>query len=340
LAVISYPSYDPNKLDLMRGVLQRDVARTPLINRATSAIYAPGSTVKPLLAAAALTEKLITVDEVINCTGHLFPGRPDIFKCDAVHGELSLIPAIAKSCDVYFYTVGQRMGIGRLGQWYGSYGFGRDTGMELPESAGMLPKAAEEEDRALNDSRFLGIGQGPIAVTPLQMANAYATLLRGGVAVSPRILTESAAKRAQAFTLSGPVLAAVREGMEHVVIDGTGHDVFKGMRMQVAGKTGTAENERPVFDDNGVPVDNPLRPLLNADKTPQWKADGTPAFKQLVERHDDAWFVGVAPAENPRFVVAAIMEWGGHGGAHAAPMVKEAILQLQRHSYLPHMDVP
>ncbi|HVT82455.1 MAG TPA: penicillin-binding transpeptidase domain-containing protein, partial [Phycisphaerae bacterium] len=340
LSILSYPSYDPNKFDQIQGTLLRDKARTPLINRALKGEYPPGSTAKPLLSVAALSENLVTIDETINCAGHFFPNRVDIFKCDGIHGDISLIPAIEHSCDVYFYTIGQRLGINRLARWYGAYGFGSETGMELADAAGKLPKPSDEEDRNLDDARRLGIGQGPIAVTPLQMANAYATLLRGGVAIPPRIFAGSPAPQKQAFQVSRTTLGAVREGMQLVVSGsgGTARSMFQGLNLRIAGKTGTAENPRPVFDANGQPVDNPSRPLLNPDKTPRLKPDGTPAFEQLVEKHDDAWFVGYAPYDNPQYIVVAVMEWGGHGGTSAAPMVREAFLQLERHGYLPNLD--
>lgn len=340
LALISYPSYDPNKIDVLRAALNADVARNPQINRATSGIYPPGSTVKPLLALAALNERIVTVDETIHCAGRLFPNRFDIFKCDGIHSDISLIPAIEKSCDIYFYTVGQRLGINRITQWYGMLGFGRDTGLELPDNAGRLPRISDEDDRNLDDARRLGIGQGPIAVTPLQMANAYATMLRKGVAIPPRILEGSPAPQTQAYPVSDAMLGVARAGMERVVTSGTAREAFSGFKLRVAGKTGTAEHPGAVFDDQGKPVDDTTRPLLNPDKTPKLKADGTPAYAQLVETNDDAWFVGYAPADNPRFIVAAVMEWGGHGGARAAPMVHEAFVQLQRHNYLPRTDVP
>ena len=342
LAVISYPSYDPNTLDDNRSAWMHDIYRTPLVNRATSATYNPGSTVKPLEAVAALTEHVITPSEEITCVGHLYPGRPDIFKCDDKdgHGPISLVDAISKSCNVYFYTVGGRMGVDRLAKWYGDYGFGHDTGMELPEAPGHLPRPDHSDaDTSKSNAIFMGIGQGPIDVTPLQMANAYAALLRGGVAIPPRILASTPLTQTQALRFSAQDLATVRKGMEQCTTVGTAKDIFRGIHLRIAGKTGTAEKERGVFDGDGHPVEDTSRPLIK-NGVPQFKSDGTPQYRQLVERGDDAWFVGYAPADKPQYVVAAIMEWGGFGGKRAAPMVKEAFIQLQRHGYLPRLDVP
>ena len=231
------------------------------------------------------------------------------------------------------------MGVERLVKWYGDYGFGRDTGMELAEEKGHLPRTDRlDPEKSKSDAIYMGIGQGPVDVTPLQLANAYATLLRGGVAIPPRILASTPATPTQALRFSAQDLATVRQGMEQCTTIGTAKDIFRGFRLRVAGKTGTAEKERTVFDVDGNPVEDTGRPLLK-NGVPQFNPDGTPRYRQLVERGDDAWFVGYAPADKPQYVVAAIMEWGGFGGIRAAPMVKEAFMQLQRHNYLPQTDV-
>jgi penicillin-binding protein 2 len=344
LSLVTYPSYDPNTLDVSRAQLMNDNYRLPLINRATSAKYPPGSTVKPLLASAALAERVITPSENITCVGHFFPSRDDIFRCDAKygHGPIALVDAIAESCNVYFYTVGQRLGVDRLTEWYGDYGFGRDTGMELPESRGDIPHPDHiDADTLKSDALLLGIGQGPVSVTPLQLANAYATLLRGGTAIAPRILAATPPQKSNAVKIAPQDLATIRQGMERCTTVGTAKSIFANFRLRVAGKTGTAEDLRPVFDDDGNPVDDTSRPLLNPDRTPRLKPDGTPMYRQLIGKDlYDAWFVGYAPADKPQYVVAALLEWGGHGGRAAAPMVREAFLQLQQHGYLPKTDVP
>jgi penicillin-binding protein 2 len=344
LALVTYPSYDPNTYDTAKIALMQDNFRKPLFNRAIRMTYAPGSTVKPLVASAALAAHAITPSDQITCTGHFFPSRTDIFRCDlrTGHGPIALVDALAESCNVYFYTVGQRLGLERLTQSYRDYGFGRDTGMELSEAQGHLPQpeSVDQED-AKSDALLMGIGQGPIDVTPLQMANAYATLLRGGTAVAPRILTATPPQQSQAVRVSPQDLAVIRRGMERCTSAGTAASIFSSMRLRVAGKTGTADRERPLFDDAGNPIDDTSRPVLNPDRSPKLKPDGTPMYRQLIGKDlYDAWFVGYAPADKPQYVVAAVLEWGGHGGRAAAPMVREAFLQLQAHGYLPHMDIP
>lgn len=340
LAMVSWPTYDLNTIDSQRVALNNDTFGRPLLNR-TLLAYPPGSTVKPLLATAGLSEGVITREEQIVCRGYLFPNQPGKFHCLEVHGAISVVDAIAQSCNVFFYTVGGRLKIDGEAKWYGSYGLGRDTGFELPESLGSIanPVNYKEQDTAMAESLFEGIGQGKVTATPLQMATAYATMLRGGVYVAPHLLADTNEKQAQGVEITPQTLAIVREGMEKCVSSGTARSVFKGMRLAVGGKTGTAETPfRPVFDDNGKPVDDPSKPILNADGTPKIGPDGKPLFKQLVSRGDDAWFIGYAPADQPQFVVAAVMEWGGHGGRAAAPMVREAFLQLEKHHYLPQVD--
>lgn len=128
--------------------------------------------------------------------------------------------------------------------------------------------------------------------------------------------------------------------MEAVVSRGTGKDIFRSMHLPIAGKTGTADTSRPAFDDNGQPLYDTSRPLLDKNGRPLLGPDGKPLYSRMPHPGTDAWFVAYAPADNPQYVVAAVMEFGGFGGKAAAPMVKEALLQLERHGYLPKMDVP
>ena len=321
----------------------------PLANRALES-YQPGSTVKPLLATAALTEGVITPQTTITCNGYLYPSNPKAFRCAiyqetngrASHGPLQLEDAIARSCNVYFYTVGNKLGIDNLAKWFDLYGLGRDTGFELPDSNGFIPKpltATTDPDEAKINSLFLGIGQGPVNASPLQMANAYATLLRGGLDIAPRLLLDAAPKPEQRFTLDPQILATVKEGMRKVITVGTAKDIFPNFKLPIGGKTGTADTSRPAFDPSGQPLYDTSRPLLNPDNSPRLGPDQKPLYARASEKGTDAWFISYAPADQPKFVIAAVMEFGGYGRKAAAPMVKQALLQLEKHNYLEPLDI-
>lgn len=321
LLMLSLPTYDLNHLEEQRNTLLADTNNRPLLNRAIAAPYAPGSTIKPLLAAAGLTEKVITPSETITCNGFLFPNRPNVFRClyytdfHATHGPLRLAEALEKSCNIYFYTLGWRLGLKRELDWFDTFGIGHPTGIELKESEGVIPdrKDLRDAEASKTESIFLGIGQGQVSTTPLQMANAYATLLRSGEVIEPHLLADAPLKRSRPVTLAPDVLAAVREGMVKVVqTGGTAAKAFAGFRLPVAGKTGSATTGRMV----------------------------TTASGERVSGDSDAWFVGYAPADNPQYIVAAVMEFGGHGGLKAAPIARETFLLLEKHGYLPKLDVP
>jgi len=318
---LSTPSFDLNQYDRQKLDLNRDEANLPLMNRAISAAYPPGSTVKPFVALAALTERLVSPTDTIVCQGRLNPRDHLHFACNSIHGPVQLVTAIEASCNVYFYTMGSRLGIHPLARWYRDFGFGAVTGLGLREEEnGRLvdpdkdPRLAEP-DVAKATATMMGIGQGPIAVTPLQMAQAYATLLRGGVIIRPRLLLDGSPVTLPAHVNVPPEhLRTIRDGMELVVSGsrGTARHVLN-LHLPVAGKTGSAEAHRTVTGPDGRPTSEP----------------GT-----------IAWFAGYAPADKPQYVIVSVMEFGGHGGVAATPLVKETILALERHHYLPPLDIP
>jgi penicillin-binding protein 2 len=316
LAMISLPGYDLNTYDDHLSELLHDEANHPLLNRAVQSAYPPGSTVKGIVATAALTEHVVTEDETITCTGHLYPNLLDAYRCDAVHGPVHLRTAIEQSCNVYFYNMGIRLGYDKISSWFRAFGFGSPTGLGLSEEiAGRAPRpgAITDPTVARYTSTFLGIGQGPIQVTPIQLANAYATLVRGGVSRVPRLVETENAPVTPTVSFSADTLRLVKEGLFDVVNGehGTAHHALH-MNISLAGKTGTATATRMVFE-NG----------------------------QFHSRQDeDAWFVGYVPADQPQFIIAAVMEFGGHGGIAAAPMVRQAIVELEHHDYLPKLDMP
>lgn len=331
LTMITTPTYDLNtaREPARFRELLTDEANKPLLNRAVASVYPPGSTVKPLVAAAALMENKTTPQTTIVCNGYYFKGQPGAFRCSiyseshSTHGPLQLSGALERSCNIYFYTMGDRLGLDLLTQWFSNFGLGTPTGIGMVEEVrGSLPKPGRTSDPDLyrREAIFMGIGQGPISTTPLQMANAYATLLRGGVYVQPRLLLDGQSAQEQKMRISPEALAEIRRGMELVVAGdhGTAHKILK-LRQSVAGKTGSADARRRAYGPDG-------KPAVDADGKPVYRDDA------------DAWFVGYVPADRPKFVIAAVKEFGGHGGTSATPLVKEAVLELERHGYLSKLD--
>ncbi|HHY93972.1 MAG TPA: penicillin-binding protein 2 [Firmicutes bacterium] len=318
LALVSYPAFDPNVFT--SPVSAEDWSRLsgperPLWNRAISGTYAPGSTFKMVTATAALMEGKVRASERVLCPGfHPITAawsRPKRCWARGGHGAVDLRQAIAKSCDVYFYEMGRRLGVDGIARWARAYGFGSRTGIELAgESAGTVAsteyKAWAYAARAKDGSRLFpwidtprwqypaedmdaSIGQGFQNVTPLQMAVYTAAIANGGIRYRPLLVKEirDPAGAVEKFapyeegriSLPDEVWRAIREGMRAVTLPGgTAAGVFAGFPVEVAGKTGTAQN--PHGDDHG-------------------------------------WFVCYAPYQNPTIALAVLIEQGGHGTAAA-----------------------
>ncbi len=316
LVMLSLPSYNLNGFHRHYAQILREPGH-PLLNRTDSGVFPPGSIVKPLEASWALTHDVITPQTIIDCRGYLFPGHPNIFRCWSYpygHGPIDVVHAIEESCDVYFYTVGMTLGFDRVVHVYRDYGLGSLTGIGLPdESRGMLPTprpGTETQTERIN-SIFMGIGQGPMAVTPLQMANAFTAMLRGGVWMPPILIRGIPHPKPRRFYLNPSALATVHRGMYLVTHGAQGTAPVVGQSgLDASGKTGTAQTREIK------------------------KIDG----KMKVIKGDDGWFVGFAPSDNPRYVVVGMVEMGGEGGATAAPIVRKCMLDMQALGYLPRMN--
>ena len=319
LALASRPAFDPNMLSRDLTAKQwdeviRDQGR-PLTNRATQGQYPPGSTFKIVMAAAALDTKTVTPESKIRCTGGYQFGKR-LFKDWKVggHGPMDIRQAIVHSCDVFFYTVGQRMGIDTIASYATQFGLGRETGLELPsERGGIVPSTAWKE-RVRHEPWWPGetvsasIGQGYVTVTPLQMAYLTATVANGGTVFRPRLVRgineratgvyrESPAIEVGRLTVKSETLTLIQEAMAGVVAHGTATRA-KSSLVTIAGKTGTAQTVA-------------LRPGPEKDIP-----------KRL---RDHAWFVAYAPVEAPTIAVAVLVEHMGHGGTAAAPLAKQMI---------------
>ncbi len=307
LAMVSQPAYDPNKF--AGRIRSRDWAalienpEKPLFNRAIQAQLAPGSTFKPVMALAGLELGVINEEFHANCKGGA-TFYNHFFGCHEVHGRVSLHRALARSCDVFFYQVGNRIGIDNIAKYSEMVGFGEKTGIDLPgEAAGLVP-STKWKLRTFRQKWYAGetisvaIGQGALTITPLQLAYAIGGLAIGGIWHRPHLVDDPESRtepRVASFNVNHAV--QIVTGMWAVVNDGG-----TGLRaaipgIEVCGKTGTAQ-----LASNAVLRNTKLGETLK----------------------DNAWFVGFAPRENPEIVVAVLFEGGEHGH-FAAPIARDVI---------------
>src|SRR5208337_626220 len=298
--------------------LTRD-ERRPLQNRAISGQYPPGSTYKPLLAAAALESGVINPQTHFFCPGSFALGRR-VYKCwrKEGHGSVDVHEALVRSCDVFFYQTGLKLGVDRIADFGHALTFGRLTGIPLPEEKpGLIPTEAWKQRRfgepwMAGETVSASIGQGFDLVTPLQLAVAYGALATG-VVMKPRLvlrvekpdgslLEETQPQLDSRLPISEANLAIVRKGLAGVVNEpgGTGGRA-RLPGITVAGKTGTAQ-------------------VIQLEHY-----EGVDQSRIPMRYRDHAWFVCFAPAEAPEIVVAVLNEHAGHGGSAAAPIAQRVL---------------
>ncbi len=335
LAMVSVPTYDLNDYAKDYRSLIKDEVRLPLMHRAIVQRYQPGSTVKPLAALAALAEGVITTQSTIDCRGYMY--NPDSFRCwifkrfNHGHGPLNVTEGLQHSCNIFFYTIGQRLGTRRLCDWFSLFGLADPPGTGLPnERAGTVPteqwlRANSNRGYQPGDARFMAVGQGLLTVTPLHMADAIATIARDGVFLSPMLALEGGPKQVRRnLPILPPYVRAVKEGMYRVVNDreGTAYKYFHGPGVtpvegvDICGKTGTATTAPQRIDSN--------------------KNGRIDQDDQIVRSGDTAWFVGFAPRDNPRIALAVTVEYvgAGGGGANAGPIGLEIVRLCQQMGYI------
>ena len=361
LAMVSSPTFTEG-LAMDRG---DRTTHAPFLHRAVEAACPPGSIVKPLVYVAAATDGVIAVDETIECTGHFLPDKADRLRCwiykshGVTHGSpeepLDAIEAIQNSCNIFFYAIGQRMGLDRLATWYRRWGLDDPlrTGLayerevevnrkgvsdwetrSFGESGGMVPDPTTvPAGGRTGESIMLGIGQGRLTWTPLQAANAYAMLARGGGISDAYLIGEEwfdEGRREGSLNLDPEACRRALEGLRLTIEDaqGTGNNlrypdgrdpIFDISGVRVWGKTGTATAPARRVDVNGDGI--------LSDAPPDERKIGL----------DHAWFVGLAGDrvdDRPRYAVAVLLEYGGSGGRVSGPLAAEVIRALVRHGYL------
>jgi penicillin-binding protein 2 len=309
LAMVSRPTFDPNAFatrmtaDYWKRLTSSD--DNPLLNRAIQAQFAPGSTFKPIVALAGLETGTIDRNARVRCDGGA-TFYDHYFRCDlrSGHGSLDLHQAIVHSCDVYFYTMGDKVGIDNISNYASMVGIGKKTGIDLPgEAEGLMPSRkwklrAQREKWYLGETISVAIGQGAVTVTPIQLASAIGGMVSGGVWHKPHMVKEAVAAEPRREEFQAENIAAVVSGMCGVVNEGgTGASAHLDS-IEICGKTGTAQR-------------------VSLDLAKSGKAEGDLA-------KENGWFVGFSPRENPEIIVVALWEASSHGFS-AAPIVRDVI---------------
>lgn len=318
LAFASRPDFDPNRF--VGGVpaeyweeLSKDPYH-PFTNRVTQAAFPPGSTFKAVTGIAALEEGKTTANEYfydINGRDSVYPQKTDWGLADGIfHGKQTIVEGLQNSCNIVFYELGRRVGINRLAYWARELGLGQPTGLKLTptERYGTVPdeewkrKQFTRPDNKIwypIETLDVAIGQGALEVTPIQLANLYATIANGGTAYRPFVVKEITSRDGRVIKrfrsevlrrvrLKPQTVAIIKEGLSKVVGEGTAAYAFRGFPLPVAGKTGTAEIAKGVRDVH-------------------------------------AWFAAFAPIDDPQIVVVTMVERGGHGGSSAAPVARKVM---------------
>ena len=340
IVLMSTPGFDPNTF--ARGITQSewrellDAPERPLHNKSIAGVYPPGSTYKMVTALAALESKAIDPGTVLPCAGFLMLG--DIkFHCwlKGGHGGLSVVGAIANSCDCFFYEAARRAGVDKMAEVATKLGFGHTSELGLPgESAGNLPTRSWKQEKyntpwQQGDTFNLGIGQGYMTATPLQLAVMTARIANGGYSVQPNMLLAKATPReelvppptreqpaAPSMRFSPQSMALVREGMRQVVQAGTASQLridaqgkLLDPALMFAGKTGTAQVKRITERERELGITQASLP---------WHL-----------RHH-ALFVCFGPVDNPRYACAVIIEHGMAGGATAGPIGRDVLVEVMK----------
>jgi penicillin-binding protein 2 len=331
IVLASTPGFDPN--GFVRGLsvaeygaLQNDIDK-PLLNRALRGAYPPGSTVKPLYSLAAQKYGIFTPSQEEFCPGvFTLRGSSHQYRDDKKHGFLDMRMAIAKSCDVYFFRVAERLGIERMAPFMTAFGYGVLTGIDIPGEKPGLYASPDWKKRAFKkaadqvwfpgETISMGIGQGPITVTPLQQAHFAAEIAESGkIIAAPRLVSALRAAGSTTVTARSPLMmkpidigtdeqwSVVHDGMVGAVYGpgGTAYAVGVGSKYKIAGKTGTAQ-------------------VIAIKQNEKYHA------KDVAERNrDHAWFIAYAPTDDPTIAISVLVENGGFGAAAAAPIARKVL---------------
>jgi penicillin-binding protein 2 len=332
LSMVSSPSFDPNAFNTGLSVQNWQALisnpRAPLTNKAIAGQYPPGSTFKMVVALAALERGIITPSSQVVCSGSVELGDAE-FHCWKKHGHgtVDLMKGISQSCDVYFYDIARRLGIDRISAMARRLGFGGRLGLDLPgEQKGLMPtkrwkRKAVGSTWQQGETLIAGIGQGYVLATPLQMAVMTARLVNGGYAVVPH-LTRSVSTLTGTSVMVQEEIASLGIARRHLKA------VNDAMAEVVNGPMGTARKskiQQAGFEMGGKTGTSQVRRISKAERDL-----GVRKNKELPwEQRDHSLFVGYAPLNAPRYVVAVVIEHGGGGSKTAAPIARDILYEAQ-----------
>ena len=327
LAMVSNPSFDPNLfvdgIDHATYSALRSLKDKPFLNRALYGRYAPGSTIKPIFAEVVIEEG-INPEESVFCPGwYMLPGSTRQYRCwkKTGHGQVDLHAAIEQSCDVYFYEMGKRLGIGQMSDVLKKFGLGSQSGVDLPgEPDGLVPTAewklaTRNEPWYPGEDLITAIGQGFLMTTPLQLARVASILANRGRVVQPRLLMSkndplsgepkdsNTKKNTHNLQINTEAMDRVIRAMTAVMSSPRGTARMSGRRSaySIAGKTGTAQ-------------------VIAIAQGEEYDED---SLKE--EFRDHALFIAFAPVENPKIAIAVVVENGGSGAGVAAPVARKVL---------------
>ena len=329
LAFVSNPVYDPNKfvngIDHRSYNALRDDINHPLTNRALNGRYAPGSTIKGLVALAGLNEGW-TEDTHVSCPGYYqLKGSTHRYRCwrEGGHGSVNVVQSIMQSCNVFYYQLANSLGIDKMHEYLSSFGLGQRTGIDLiGEPSGLMPsqkwkREVKGEPWYPGETLIAGIGQGFVLATPLQLSAVAATIANRGQRIEPRIVNRisfggadidqvdvpQTGKILNTTEVADPHFDTVIEGMRSVVEGsrGTARAIAVGAQYTIAGKSGTAQ-------------------VVNIPQGARYDEEKLTEFQK---KH--ALFIAFAPVEDPKIAVAVVIENGGGGSANAAPVARKVM---------------
>ncbi len=348
LAAVGHPGFSLRTLRESPELVWNDQVMLPYVHRPVAMPYEPGSTLKPIVLVSAMSQGVVHPGQSIVCNGILDPHEPSRYRCwifrqyHSTHGPLTAPEAIARSCNIYFYTLGRSMGSVQLTTWFhrfglGEYLLGRGAESQLSEEmAGDLPDLSMSERPGargfdISDATLMGIGQGPVRWTVLQAANAYATIARDGVFMEPTFIASRGGRPAAQRSWTLPVdHAGVAETMEGLY-DTVNRSYGSGSRLAALGR-------EPIFNLPGVKI---YGKSGTADAAPRRiDSDGDQRITgadTIVRSGAHGWFIAMVQREgstSPDFIIAVVTEYGGSGSAVSGPIANQVLHALRAEGYL------